>query len=129
MTETQNLEPASEPASEHAEGDVVKVAVMFVGGLEDCKYNMGILEAAGMGCALDVAERMGPQYANRGYYIVTVPAERGDEAREVLERQLHADLHIEEQDEPDDGMERCPACGTPLVAGCAACPDCGLNFE
>jgi len=103
-----------------------RLAVMFVGGLDDCKYTMKILDDLGFPCALDVAEKMGPQYANRGYYIITMPEENAQQAKELMEQKIREDLEI--NNSPEELENKCPACGADLSAEHTECPDCGLNF-
>ena len=103
-----------------------KLAVMFVGGLNDCKYTMKILDGLGFPCALDVAEKMGPQYANRGYYIITMPEENAVQAKQLMEQKIREDLEI--NDSPGNLDDKCPACGAELTIDNTECPDCGLNF-
>ena len=103
-----------------------RVAVMFVGGLDDCKYTINILDKLGFPCALDVAEKMGPKYANRGYYIVTMPEENANEAKELMEKKIREDLEINSS--PEIADDKCPACGAELLDDHNECPDCGLTF-
>ncbi len=99
---------------------------MFVGGLDDCKYTIEILDKLGFPSALDVAEKMGQQYANRGYYIVTMPEENAEQAKRLMEQKIREDLEI--NNSPEELENKCPACGAELSADHTECPDCGLNF-
>jgi len=112
-----------------ADEEHVNVAVAFLGRLDDCKYVLGLLNEAGIECVVDVAERLRPDLAKHGYYLVGVPVGLAEQAREVIEQQTRRDLGIDEQDGPAEEGEVCPACGAALPVGCAACPDCGLVFE
>jgi len=105
----------------------LRLAVMFVGGLDDCKYTMNILNDLGYPSALDIAEKMGPQYANRGYYIVTMPEENANEAKELMEKKIREDLEVNNY--PEEFENKCPACGAELTDDHNECPDCGLNFK
>ncbi|NLF39396.1 hypothetical protein GX586_08115 [bacterium] len=109
--------------------DGIEHAAVFIGGLEECKYVMDVLGAAEVPNQLDVAERAGEQFASRGYYLVSVAADAATHARDVIEKQLREDLQIHPGDESQIAEERCPACGTLLVPGCASCQECGLMFE
>ena len=113
--------------SEINETEEKRVAVMFVGGLDDCKYTIKILDDLGFPCALDIAEKMGPQYANRGYYIVTMPEENAEKAKELMEKMIREDLDINSS--PENIDDKCPACGAELSVDHTECPDCGLNFK
>jgi hypothetical protein len=103
--------------------------VIHIGNLEDCKYAIGILDNAEITCRMDVAERIRPDLAQRGYYIVIVESSLAEQARAAIEERLQSDLEIEQQKSGEDDIEHCPACGVALPAGCASCPECGLCFE
>ena len=107
-----------------------EMSAAFIGSLEDCKYIIEVLTTAEMECGLDLADRAGAQFTARGYYMVSVAAAVGEQARAAIEQQLRTDLRLDapEMAVPDQ-QEQCPACGTALLPGAAACPECGLNFE
>jgi hypothetical protein len=107
----------------------VQVAVAFLGRLDDCKYVMELLSDAGIECVMDVAERLRPDLAKHGYYLVGVPVALAEQARAAIEQQTRRDLGIDEPSTGEGDAETCPACGTLLPVGCASCPDCGLMFE
>lgn len=103
--------------------------VIHIGNLEDCKYAISILDDAEIACRMDVAERIRPELAQRGYYIVIVESSLANQARAAIEERLQRDLNIEQLETGEDDIERCPACGIALPVGCASCPECGLCFE
>jgi hypothetical protein len=103
-----------------------QVAIVFIGALEDCKQIMAFLTEQGIIAQLNVAELIRPELQSRGYYIVmTVPSD-GERARQLIERKFQADFDLDAVEESD--VDTCPACGTALPHGCAACPECGLVF-
>jgi hypothetical protein len=103
--------------------------VIHIGNLEDCKYAIGILDDAEIACRMDVAERIRPDLAQRGYYIVIVESSLAEQARAAIEARLQNDLDIDQRETGEEDIERCPACGGALPVGCASCPECGLCFE
>jgi len=106
-----------------------KYAVIHIGGLDDCKFTISTLESAKIDCLLDVAEKFGPQYAHKGYYVVAVPSEKIDDAKSAIEKQLCEELNIEEISGSENESEKCPACGAEISEQHTECPDCGISFE
>ena len=88
-----------------------KIAVIHIGGLEECKFAIKTLETAGLHCVLDIAEKFGDQYANKGYYVVAVPEDQVEIARASIEKQLREDLNIEVTSDSQKDDKKCPACG------------------
>ena len=113
----------------NTEGTAEQYMVVHIGNLEDCKYAIRILDEAEIACQMDVADRVRPDMALRGYYIVVVKAELHDVARQAIERKLKEDLDIQEREHGTDDIERCPACGAALAVESVSCPECGLCFE
>ena len=105
----------------------VKLGVVYVGTMDDCKYALSLLERAGYTGTLDVAARLGSQFEVKGYYVVTVPEDQCEAARLAMEVELRKDLDIENIVANNDDTA-CPACGHAITEESAECPECGLTF-
>ena len=106
-----------------------KYAVVHIGGLDDCKFVLETLKSVDIDALLDVADKFGKNYANKGYYVVAVTEEQAEKAQNAIEKQLREDLNIDVTTDLSDNLDKCLACGTQISDKDTECPDCGISFE
>jgi len=105
-----------------------KYAVVHIGGLDDCKFVLETLKSVDIDALLDVADKFGKKYANKGYYVVAVAEEQAEKAQIAIETQLRKNLNIDEMADSSDNLDKCLACGTQISENDTECPDCGISF-
>ena len=105
-----------------------KYGVVHIGGLDDCKFVLETLESVDIDAVLDVADKFGKKYANKGYYVVAVAVEQAGKAQVAIENQLRKDLNIDETTSLSESLDKCLACGAKISEKDTECPDCGINL-
>ena len=106
-----------------------KYAVVHIGGLDDCKFVLETLKSVDISALLDVADKFGKNYANKGYYVVAVVEEQAEKAQAAIETQLRKDLNIDVTVKSSDNFDKCLACGAGISDKDTECPDCGISFD